>query len=162
MTGMVFRPFSRRIMPLVAVFLLIPTLAMASQHWDRRGRKYKAPPPTGNITVIVRSERYDSPIQDAGVVFTSIVHNKPTGYMELHTSPEGKVMISVIPIGNTFQLQVLKDGYDTFGQLYQASGPKQTIIVRLLPPQPQYSVYKKQPKGPVGTGGAGTTEPKQQ
>lgn len=159
MMNMAFRPFSRRMTLFAAVLMLLPTLAMASQHRDGRGRKYKAPPPTGVITVIVRSERYDAPIQDAGVVFTSIVKNKPTGYMELHSSPQGEVRIDVIPIGNTFQLQVLKDGYNTFGQVYQASGSKQTIIVRLQPPQPQYSVYKKQPTGPIGIGGAGTTKP---
>jgi hypothetical protein len=150
---------SRRIVLLVAV-LMLPTLLLASQRWERRGRKYKPPPPVSKITVLVKSERYDKPIEDAAVVFHSVAGDKDKGYMELKTDSNGKAVIDVIPIGDTFQLQVLKNGYDTFGQNYVVKGPTKSITVRLLPPQPQYSVYKKHPDKPVGIGGAGTTQPK--
>lgn len=150
----------RRIAPLVVV-LMLPTLLLASQRWDRRGRKYKPPPPTAKITVLVKSERYDKPIEDAAVVFHSVEGDKDKGYMELKTDSNGKATIDVIPIGDTFQLQILKDGYQTFGQNYVVKNATKAITVRLLPPQPQYSVYKKHSDKPVGIGGAGTTQPKQ-
>jgi len=158
MRGMASVFGSRRIVLLVAV-LMLPTLLLASQRWERRGRKYKPPPPVAKITVLVKSERYDKPIQDAAVVFHSVAGDKDKGYMELKTDADGKAVIDVIPIGDTFQLQIIKNGYQTFGQDYVVKGPTKSITVRLLPPQPQYSAYKKHSDKPVGIGGAGTTEP---
>ena len=39
--------------------------------------------------------------------------------MEMKTNEEGKTIIDVIPIGDTMRLQVIADGFQTFGQDYK-------------------------------------------
>ncbi len=151
----------RRIAPLV-VLLLLPTCLMASWWHESkysRGRKYKPPPATAKITVTVMSEQFHKPIKDASVVFHSKRNNRPDGYMELKTNPKGKATISVVPIGDTLVLQVIARDYQTFGQVYKIKKARRHITVMLLPPQKQFSDYKSLPRGDIGIGGKGTTEP---
>lgn len=157
----------RRILPLAVliVLLMLPTGLMAnwwhgSHHF--RGRKYKAPPPEAKITVLVKSEQFDKPINNASVIFHSTRDNHPDGFMELKTNRQGEATITVIPVGDTMVLQVLADGYQTFGQVYKVDGPKKSITVVLLPPQRQFSDYRNKPTGEVGVGAKGTTEPQSQ
>lgn len=154
----------RRIVLLI-VLLALPTALMAnwwhgSKHF--RGRKYKAPPALATITVTVKSEQFKKPVNDAHVVFHSRRDNRPDGYMEMITNREGNAVITVIPVGDTLILQVLKRGYNTFGQTYKVNAAKKHITVMLQPPQPQFSDYRAKPTGQVGAGGKGTTTPQQE
>ena len=153
------------LLALLVVLLMLPTGLMAnwwhgSHHF--RGRKYKAPPPEAKITVTVKSEQFHKPINDASVIFHSTRDNRPDGFMELKTDHQGKATITVIPVGDTMVLQVLADGYQTFGQVYKVDGPKKNITVVLLPPQHQFSDYRHKPTGEVGVGAKGTTAPQSQ
>lgn len=66
----------------------------------RRGRKYKAPPPTSHIEVQVVKKFNNKPITNAAVVFNTFMNGRPEGSMEVKTDPEGKAVIDIIPTGS--------------------------------------------------------------
>ncbi|HEY1809153.1 MAG TPA: carboxypeptidase-like regulatory domain-containing protein [Acidobacteriaceae bacterium] len=135
-------------LPLAAAVLLLFPSAYAQQHG--RGRKYKPPPPTCNITVTVLRGDNRKPVEDAAVVFHPLKDGKSDGNMELKTNEEGKVSLDVVPIGATLRLQVIANGFQTYGQDYDLPGDTKTITVKLSLPQRQYSIYQKHPTDDAG------------
>ena len=79
-----------------------------------RGRKYKAPPPSARIEVTVLRDSSGKPIQDAHVIFHPVEGDKDKGSMELKTNEDGKIVIDVIPIGDTVRLQIIANGFQTY------------------------------------------------
>ncbi|MGD1108225.1 MAG: hypothetical protein ABR865_14375, partial [Terracidiphilus sp.] len=55
---------------------------------------------------------------------------------------EGKIVIDVIPVGDTVTLQVIAHGFQTYGQVYKVDKLNMSMEVRLSRPVSQYSVYK--------------------
>ena len=107
-----------------------------------RGRKYKAPPPTATVDVTVVRAADDKPVHNAAVVFHPLVNDKNEGNMELKTNKDGKTSIDVIPMHSKVLVQVIANGYQTFGQQYTLEGDKKSILIKLLPPKKQqFSVY---------------------
>jgi hypothetical protein len=124
----------------------------------RRGRKYKAPPPTARIEITVLKDVNGKPIENAAVVFHPMVGEKDEGNMELKTNEDGKTIIDVLPMGDTVRLQVIAHGYQTFGEDYKIDKSEMAIEIRMLRPGAQYSIYKKEPA--VVNGGTSTvTDP---
>lgn len=112
---------------------------------DRRGRKYKAPPPSSRIEVTVLKADNGKPISDAAVVFHPIEGDKDKGGLELKTNEEGKALIDVIPIGDTVRLQVIARGFQTYGHDFKVDKDQISMQVRLNRPVPEYSIYKNNP-----------------
>ena len=133
-----------RFFVLSAVLLLIGGIASA-QSTDKRGRKYKSPPPTARIEVTVLRDVDAKPIENAAVVFHPMVNGKDEGNMELKSNEDGKAVIDVLPIGDTVRLQIIAKGFQTYGQDYKVDKPQLTIEVRMKRPGEQYSVYKDHP-----------------
>ena len=106
---------------------------------DRRGRKYKAPPPTSRINVTILRADDSKPIENAAVVF-QLVSEK--GNMELKTNEDGKTVIDVLPTGSKVTLQVIAKGFQTYGGDYTIDKPEMSIQVKLKRPGQQYSIYK--------------------
>ncbi len=133
----------------IAVLFLCMPLALSAQQM-KRGRKYTPPPPTCKITVTVTKASNGKPVESAGVVFHPLKNGKDDGNMELKTNEEGKAILDVIPIGDTVRLQIIANGYQTFGADYQIDGPTKEIEVKLQRPGRQYSIYEKHPDTQVG------------
>lgn len=134
---------------LVVVMLVgsfsVGTLAFAGQTENskqdapRRGRKYTPPKPTSRVEVTVVRASNGKPIPNAGVVF----HLKEEkGNMELKTDSDGKVSIDVLPTGSKVRLQVIANGFQTYGEDYELDAAQKDIEVRMRRPQEQYSIYK--------------------
>ncbi len=136
------RTWIRRVLPLAAVALLPVSILHAQD--NRRGRKYKPPPPTCKITVTVVKARDGKPVQNASVVFHPIRNNKDEGNMELKTNEDGKTSLDVIPIGDTVRVQVIAEGYRTFGNDYPLPSGTRDIVIKLRLPSEQYSIYDNQ------------------
>lgn len=130
---------SRCALTLAVGLLLTAPLADAG----RRGRKYKPPPPTSNIKVLVVGAAHGKPIKGAAVIFHPVKNHKVEGSLELKSNTEGVAKINVIPVGDTLLLQVIKDGYNTFGKEYKIDSANQEIVVKMQPPAPQYSLYSE-------------------
>lgn len=107
-----------------------------------RGRKYKAPPPTSHIEVQVTKKYNGKPIPNAGVVFNPSKDGKDLGSLEVKTDPDGKAVIDVIPTGSTVRVQVIADGFATYGQDFLIDQPTKVIDISMLRPQAQVSAYE--------------------
>jgi hypothetical protein len=134
--------FSRYSARLACAGLVVFSLALHAQDNERRGRKYKAPPPSSRIEVTVLKADNGKPIESAAVIFHPIEGDKDKGSMELKTNEDGKAIIDVIPVGDTVRLQVIANGYQTYGQDYKIDKEEMSMEVRMNRPGHQYSIYK--------------------
>jgi hypothetical protein len=127
----------------IALTLAFAALAPAVHGQDpgRRGRKYKAPPPTSHIEVVVKRSTNQKPIANAAVIFHSIKDGKDEGNLEVKTNENGMAMIDIIPTGSNVDVQVIADGFATFADRYLVAEPTRQIDVAMLPPRAQISTY---------------------
>lgn len=134
--------FSRHSARLACAGLVMFSLALYAQDNGRRGRKYKAPPPSSRIQVTVRKADNGKPIENASVIFHPIEGDKDKGGMELKTNEDGIASIDVIPMGDTVRLQVIATGFQTYGGDYKVDKSEMSMEVRMNRPGQQYSIYK--------------------
>jgi hypothetical protein len=109
---------------------------------DRRGRKYKAPPPTSTIQVTVLRFDDGKPIENAAVIFHPVEGDRDKGAMELKSNEDGKATIDVIPIGDTVRLQIIAKGFQTYGKDYQVDKAQMSMEIKLRRPTRQFSIYE--------------------
>ena len=124
--------------------------AGAQQDTSKRGRKYKAPPPTARIEVTILRDVNGKPIENAAVVFHPMLGDKDQGNMELKTNEDGKAIIDVLPVGSTVRLQVIAHGFQTFGDDYKIDKADMAIEIKLKRPGAQYSIYDKHDGSSIG------------
>jgi len=135
--------------------------ALLSHAQDPRGRKYKPPPETMKIDISVVRASNGKPIPSAAVVFHTVdAKGHQEGALELKTDLDGKTTLDVIPIGETVRLQVIANGFQTFGSDYKADAAAKEIVIRMKRPAEQYSVYKGNATGDQSGQAQETTEPK--
>jgi 5-hydroxyisourate hydrolase-like protein (transthyretin family) len=149
------RSFSRFSFLAAVIGLLLVSLAATAQDSSRRGRKYKAPPPTARIEVTVLRDVNGKPIENAAVIFHPMEGEKDKGNMELKTNEDGKTIIDVLPIGDVVRLQIIAKGFQTYGEDYKIDKAEMAVEIRLKRPGEQYSIYKMHP----GTADAGKDAP---
>ena len=82
------------------------------------------------------------PIRNAGVVMHPVNEKgkQSRGGLELKTDAEGRASFDGVPYG-TLRVQVLAQGFQTFGEDYEINQPEMEITVKLKRPQGQYSIY---------------------
>jgi len=145
---------------LISLCLLFgSTVAVAQDDSSQHLRKYKAPPQSARIEIIVLRDFNGKPIENAHVIFHPIQGDKDKGDLELKTDEDGKVVIDVLPIGDTVRMQIIANGYQTYGQDYKVDKPEMSMEVRMKRPGAQYSIYKENsttPK-PDNNSGAGNS-----
>jgi hypothetical protein len=140
-----FRSAFFRLSVLVAGFALAFSSlhAGAQQDNQRRGRKYKVPPPSSRIEVSVVRDANGKPIEHAAVIFHPVEGDKDKGVMELKTNFDGKAVIDVIPIGDTVRLQIIANGFQTYGEEFNVDKDSMAMEIRMKRPGEQYSIYKQ-------------------
>jgi len=114
---------------------------MTALGYQRAGRKYTPPPATATIKVTVLRGTNGKPIQNAAVIFHPMEGDRDKGALELKSDEDGKVVIDVIPIGDTVRLQVIADGWKTYGEDYKIDTDSKEILVKMKRPGEQYSFY---------------------
>jgi hypothetical protein len=138
----------------IAGVLLVAGMAVAQNNsGEKRGRKYKAPPATARVEVLVQRARDGKPLVNASVIFHPVKDGKDDGNMEMKTDGEGKAVIDIIPIGSQLRVQVIANGFASFGQDYDVPTDSKQIIVEMKRPTEQYSAYRDSndaAKGPAG------------
>jgi hypothetical protein len=134
----------RAFWPQLALVLCIAVVCClsASGQNSSRGRKYKAPPATSHIEVIVLKKFNGKPIMNAAVVFNPSKDGKDEGNLEVKTDPDGKASIDVIPTGSLVRVQVIANGFATFAEDYQIDEATRQISISMLRPQEQVSAYQ--------------------
>jgi hypothetical protein len=133
------RRFARVMLPLGALVLFVGSYFQASAF--QRQRKYTPPPATATIKVTVLRATNGKPIQNAAVVFHPMEGDKDKGALELKSDEDGKVVIDVIPIGDTVRLQVIAQGWKTYGDDFKIDTDSKELLVKMKRPTEQYSLY---------------------
>jgi hypothetical protein len=116
---------------------------VAGQDTTKRGRKYKAPPPTSHVEVTVTRATTGKPVENASVIFHPLVDGRDKGNMELKTNDDGKVSIDLLEIGSNVRVQIIAPGFQTYGEDYKIDKDQIALAVKLRRPTEQYSIYKK-------------------
>ncbi len=138
---MSFKGYDRLSLALCAGVSLISISALSQDDAPHRGRKYKAPPVTSHVEVTVFKAFNGKPIANAAVVFHPMKDGKDDGNLEVKTDPDGKAIIDVIPTGSDLRVQVIANGFATFGQDYVVDAANKEIAVSMVRPRAQVSAY---------------------
>ena len=90
----------------------------------------------------------DKPIERASVIVDfvegrSIVKlgKKNMTHWEIRTNQQGVAKLPKLPQGKV-RVQVIAKSYQTFGQVYELDAPEKTLVIKLNPPQQQYSAHQ--------------------
>jgi len=122
--------------------LSLAAAGLHAQEKSRWTRKYKVPPQSSRIQVTVLKADNGKPIENAAVIFHPVEGDRDKGALELKSDEDGKAVIDVIPVGDTVRLQVIANGFQTYGQDYKIDKAEMTMEIRLKRPGQQYSIYK--------------------
>jgi hypothetical protein len=144
---------------LLALPIALVSGLQAQDSTTRHGRKYKPPPETSHIEVLVTKKFNGKPVMNAAVVFNpSTKDGKDLGSLEVKTDPEGKATIDIIPTGSVVRVQVIANGFATFAEDYEVTEQSREIPIALLRPQEQVSSYVDN-TGKASSRKAGVQEP---
>lgn len=106
-----------------------------------------ADPPMTKVQVEVRTLS-DKPVERASVVVRFVegrsaikLGKKIVTSFQTKTNQDGIAKIPELPQGK-LRVQVIAKGYQTFGDTFEVEEAERTILVKLNPPQPQYSAHQ--------------------
>jgi hypothetical protein len=131
---------SRRALPVVATLLLSAAPLLSAQS-ERHGRKYKAPPQTSHLEILVVRDFNGKVIENAGVVFHPTKDGVDEGNLEVKSGPDGKAFIDIIPTGSDVQVQVIANGFETYAGDIKLDAPSKQLTIRMKRPTQQISAY---------------------
>ena|SRR5437763_1387191 len=103
------------------------------------------------INFLVVRDYNGKPVKNASVIMHPVSYKGKqahTGF-QLKTDTEGKTSFDGIPYG-PLRVQVLAQGFQTFGDDYQIGKPQMEITIKLKRPQGQYSIYDDHPEEKKG------------
>lgn len=108
-------------------------------------QKDKDEGPTAILSFLVIKDDNGKPVRNAAVIMHPVnpKGKQERGGMELKTDPDGKTSFDGIPYG-MLRVQVLAQGFQTFGEDYDIEKSKVDITIKLRRPQGQFSIYGDQ------------------
>lgn len=98
------------------------------------------------LSFLVLKDHNGKPVRNASVIMHPVKGNgkqAKTG-LELKTDAEGKTFFDGVPYGK-LRVQVIAQGYQTFGDDYSIDKAEMEIVVKMKRPGEQYSIYKDHP-----------------
>jgi hypothetical protein len=98
------------------------------------------------LNFVILKDYNGKPIRNASVIMHPVRGNgkqAKTG-LELKTDAEGKTAFDGVPFGK-LRIQIIAQGYQTFGDDYSIDKPEMEIVVKMKRPGEQYSIYKDHP-----------------
>jgi hypothetical protein len=124
----------------VAVLLVLASVALAGDK-----EQYS------DLTIKVLKESNGKPVRNATVVLHPVDSKgrQESGGLNLKTNGEGETSYSGIPFGK-LRIQVIAHGLQTYGNDYEINQQQQEIVVKMKPPQNQYSIYEQPGAQPPG------------
>ncbi len=131
-----------RTIPATAALLLLAIPLTAGAQDEKHGRKYKAPEESCHITVEVVKGFNGKPIPNAAVIFHPVQNGKDMGSEEMKTAPDGKAVIDVIPVGSHVRLQIIANGFSTYGGEFDTTTAEKLIQIKMQRPAEQVSAFE--------------------
>ena len=101
-----------------------------------------------NLRFTIVKDDNNKPVRNASVVLHPVNKNgsQAKGGFQLKTDNEGNTETEGIPYG-MIRVQVLAQGFQTFGEDYKIDKPDMDIQIRLKRPSDQMTVYDKKGEG---------------
>jgi hypothetical protein len=119
---------------LVLWIVFLPVLATAGQK-------------SSDLKFIVVRDYNGKPVRNASVILHPVEDGKQDrGGFQLKTDLDGRTGFEGVPFG-TLRVQVLAQGFQTYGQDFEVNQPTMEITVKLKRPTGQYSVYDDKNQG---------------
>jgi Carboxypeptidase regulatory-like domain len=102
---------------------------------------------TALLNFLVIKDYNGKPIRNASVVMHPVEKNgkQSRGGLQIKTDPDGKARFDGVPYGK-LRVQVLAEGFQTFGEDYDINTPNMDITIKMKRPSEQYSIYDNQKK----------------
>ncbi len=99
------------------------------------------------LNFVVIRDYNGKPIRNASVVMHPVEKSgkQSRGGLQLKTDAEGKANFDGVPYGK-LRIQVLAQGFQTFGDDYAIDKPTMEIVIKMKRPQGQYSIYEDHPE----------------
>ena len=103
---------------------------------------------SASLKFLVIRDYNGKPVRNASVVMHPVEKNgkQARGGLQIKTDPEGKASFDGVPYGK-LRIQVLAEGFQTFGDDYDVDKPEMQITIRMKRPSGQYSIYDEHPQG---------------
>lgn len=98
------------------------------------------------LNFVVIRDYNGKPVRNASVVMHPVEKNgkQSKGGLQIKTDADGKASFDGVPYGK-LRVQVLANGFQTFGDDYAIDKPTVEITVRMKRPAGQYSIYEDHP-----------------
>ena len=99
------------------------------------------------VAFLVLRDYNGKPVKNASVIMHPVTRKgkqKNSG-LQLKTDTDGKTSFDGVPYG-PLRVQVLAQGFQTFGEDYDVNKPDMAITIKLKRPQGQYSIYEDHPE----------------
>jgi hypothetical protein len=136
------------------LLVLLATLMPGTGVWGQNGGSQDELLSSEIHFVVVRDYN-GKPIRNAAVVMHPVAKNgkQEKGGLELKTDADGKASFDGIPYGK-LRVQVLIQGFQTYGGDYDVNQPNMEITVKLKRPARMYSIYEDHPNDSKDGGNA--------
>jgi hypothetical protein len=128
-----------RVLALAMVAAVVSVAAGAQQ--EVHGRKFKPLPPTAHVVVVVEKGFNGKPLENAAVIFHSMLNGKEDANLEMKTDPDGKATIDLLEVGAHVTVQVIANGFSTFATDFDVTADGREVLVKLERPKAQVSTY---------------------
>jgi Carboxypeptidase regulatory-like domain len=121
----------------ISAAVLVVLVAMAARAQDE----------SASLKFLVIRDYNGKPVRNASVVMHPVEKNgkQSRGGLQIKTDPEGKANFDGVPYGK-LRVQVLAEGFQTFGDDYDVNKPEMEITIRMKRPSGQYSIYEEHPE----------------
>jgi hypothetical protein len=122
---------------------LLTILAMAAAAFGQKDQDEA----TSWLHFLVVKDDNGKPVRNAAVIMHSVNDRgkQERGGLELKTDSAGKADFDGVPYGK-LRVQVLAQGFQTYGEDFYIDKPKMDFTIKLKRPQTQFSVYDDHPK----------------
>lgn len=99
------------------------------------------------LSFVILKDYNGKPLRNASVIMHPVKGNgkQARSGLELKTDAEGKTSFDGVPYGK-LRIQIIAQGYQTFGDDYSIDKPEMEIVVKMKRPGEQYSIYADHPK----------------
>jgi hypothetical protein len=125
----------------LAAMLAAPALLFAQQDQQPLTKKQQAPSPENRITIIVTGGDSEKPVENASVYVKTVeehtVLKNKKFEVNVKTNQSGIAHVPDAPLGRLL-IQVVANGWKTYGHWYDITEAKQTIKVHLDRPPKWY------------------------
>src|SRR5438309_2725794 len=120
----------------ISAAVLVVLVAIAARAQDE----------SASLKFLVIRDYNGKPVRNASVVMHPVEKNgkQSRGGLQIKTDPDGKANFDGVPYGK-LRVQVLAQGFQTFGDDYDVNKPEMEITIRMRRPSGQYSIYEEHP-----------------